>query len=205
MTATITRETAQGLVTETQAALAPIEKKYGITLACESTRFAADTFTTRIEGRPAGLETKAQQETREQRDRYQRNAGSLRLPPLDSEFTINRETYLIRGMKRAAKNNIVIERKRDTQIFVCPHIQLPRTNTEPTMPLTEFVKAVNALQQAEANRINAEPGRVFAAASHPYPEIMLKHYHAKGMTPAETVDSIAAEAAAEGHAEARAS
>ncbi len=205
MTTTITRETAQGLVTDIQAALAAVEKKYGITLACESTRFGDNTFTTRIEGRPAGLETKEQQETREQRERYQRNAGSLRLPPLDSEFAINRETYQIRGMKRAAKNNIVIERKRDARSFVCPHIQLPRTKTDPTMPLTEFVNAVNTLQQAEVNRINAEPGRVFGAAFHPYPEIMLKHYHADGMTPHETISSIAAEAEAEGRAEALAS
>lgn len=205
MTATITRETAQGLVTEIQAALAPIEKKYGVALACESTRFAAGTFTTRIEGRPAGQETKEQQETREQRERYQRNAGALRLPPLGSEFAINRETYLIRGMKRATKNNIVIERKRDAKIFVCPHIQLPKTKTAPTMPLADFVKAVNALQQAEVNRLNTEPGRVFGAAFHPYPEITLKHYHAEGMTPHETIDSITAEAEAEGRAEARAS
>lgn len=205
MITTITREIAQALSHDIQAALGPIEKKYGITFTTESTRFAADAFTTRIEGRPAGLETKEQQKIREQREHYQRNAALLRLPPLDSQLTINRETYLIRGMKQAAKNNIIIERARDAKTFVCSHLQLPKPKTPPATPLAVFVKDVNDLQAAEVKRINAEPGRVFGAAFHPYPEIMLAHYHAEGMSPQETLDSIAAEAEAESRAEARAS
>lgn len=120
-------------------------------------------------------------------------------------MTLGREVFLIRGMKRAAKNNILLERKKDGKRFVAPHTQLPTQRVAPALSLTDFVSAVNALQQAECARLNAAPGRVFGAAFRPYPEIMLKAYHAAGLTPQQTLDSIAAEAEAEGRAEALAS
>lgn len=203
MPTVITRDLARDLSEDIKAALAAVASKHGVTLECGSVRYSAERFTAKLDGRPAGMESQEQQETREQRDRYQRNIGVLGLPPLDSEVTLSRVVYLIRGMKRAAKNNIVLERKKDGKVFVGPHTELPRQSVAPALSLTDFVSAVNTLQQAECARLNAAPGRVFGAAFHPYPEIMLKAYHAAGLTPQQTLDSIAAEAESELRAEAR--
>lgn len=201
----ITRTSALALREDIVAALAVIGAKHGVTLECSSGSFAADRFTAKIEGRPAGGETKDQQEAREQRALYQRNIGVLGLPPLDSEVTIGREVYLVRGMKRAVKNNLVLERKKDGKVFCGPHTGLPRPKAAPTLALADFVTVVNALHKAECDRLNAAPGRLFGAEFHPYSEIMLKSYHAEGMSPQQTLDSIAAEHEAELEFESKAS
>lgn len=192
-----TRENLKTLRTEIDAALLAIAQKHGFTMGIGSINFFADRFTCKIEARVVGAES-------EEVVRYRQNAVFYRLPELNSEVKLGCDIFLVRGMKSRGKNNILIERQRDGKSFVCPHTEI-QLKVAPSMTLADFTTAVNALQKAEVDRINAQPGKLFGAAYHAYPEAMLAYYHKTGMTPQEAIDAIKAEAEAEGRAEALAS
>lgn len=194
----ITKQLLKELRAEVNAALAPLGAKYGITLTAGNATYLTESFTIKLEGSVIGAASP--EETL-----YNKNVAFLRLPPLGTEFTLRRDKYIIKGMKPRGMNNILIERVKDAKGFVCPHTSLPRTKAAPTLTLDAFVVAVNDLQKAEVEKINTPPGQIFGAAYHPYPKTMLAHDHADGLTPAEVLENIAAEAEAELRAEARAS
>lgn len=179
------------------AALLPIARKFGITLQTGNISYLDTRFTIKLEGAQIGAKTKEQ-------DLYDRNFNLMKLPARDSEFEREGCLYIVRGLKSRGKNRVLIERKQDNKVFVCPLSFIPRTTPNPVLPLAEFIKAVNDLDKAECDGINA--GKPLFWAEHiPLPEVILKDYHAKGLTPEETILSIRQEAEAELRAEAAAS
>jgi len=189
---------ANALRTDLDAALASLGKIYALQLAVGGFTFWPDRITLKVEGLTSGGKSKEQ-------ELYEANAGWMGLPPFGCDVTIGREVFVIKGMKARGKNNILMERKKDGKGFVCPAASLPKVKTAPTMPLAEFVAAVQVLQKGECDRLNADKTRIFGAEFLPYPESMLAIYHREGGTPAQALADIAAEAEAEARFEARAS
>ncbi|MDK9702455.1 MAG: hypothetical protein OEL20_04895 [Sulfuritalea sp.] len=194
----ITKQMLKAFRADLDATMKPLAEKYGVRLAATHGSYLAGTFTMKVEGVLIGAETREEV-------LYKQNEAFLDLPPLGSEVTIGREVFIIKGMKPRGRNNILIERKRDQQPFCCATEQAQRQKIEPSLTLSEFVKAVNDLQKAECDRLNAHPNRLFGATYSPYPEQMLKVYHGQGLTPTATLRRIRAESEREGCAEALAS
>lgn len=205
MTTTITREMLKRFRKDLDVTLAPLAERYGITLEAGSSTFLDDTFTIKVQGRTANAKSQSQLDA----ELYDQNAAFYGLPPRGTEVKLGCDTFIIVGMCRAPKNNIVIHRKRDGREYRCSRTQLPRSSNTtaptPTLSLEEFTAQVNALEKAAVDRLNADPTKLFGAAHIPYPPQVLAIYHTAGLTPQQALDRMAADAAAEMRAEARAS
>jgi|GEM_PF-3132807 len=205
MTTTITREMLSRFRKDLDVALALLAAQYGINLKAGNASYLDDTFTLKVEGRTASAKSQSQLDA----ELYDQNAAFYGLPPRGTEITLGCDTFTIVGMRRAPKNNIVISRKRDGREYRCSRAQLPKSSNTasptPALTLDEFTAQVNALEKAEAGRLNADPKKLFGARAIGYPPQMLAIYHTAGLTPQQALDRIAADAAAEARAEARAS
>lgn len=193
----LTRASLKSLSDAILAAVQQVAEDHGVEIALGAGSFTETNFSLKLEGKLKGaLSLEAQF--------YDDNRARYRLPPRGTEFTIGSEVYVTTGLKSRGKNCVLIQRKSDGAAFVCPPSQVPSEERKPTMPLADFVKAVNDLDKAQCEAINKKGGP-FGAMHVEFPEVMLKHYHEQGLTPQETLDAIAAENEAEMRAEARAS
>ena len=59
------------------------------------------------------------------------------------------------------------------------------------MSINEFAALVNGLARGHCDDINAaRPNALFKAVHRDYPEAMLAHYHARGLTPTQALAEI---------------
>ena len=62
------------------------------------------------------------------------------------------------------------------------------------MSINEYAALVNGLARGHCDDINAaRPNALFKAVHSDYPEAMLAHYHAHGLTPTQALEEILGE------------
>ena len=109
----ITKEMLRSLREDVNEALAPVAKKYGITLTMGRTSYLDQSFTSKLEGQVLGGQSRAEVE-------YETYQSLYGLPNLNESIMIEGEEFITTGFKnRAKKNKVMVKRLRDNKGFVC--------------------------------------------------------------------------------------
>lgn len=195
----ITRATLKVLREDINQALASVGKKHNLKLEAGHISFTESHLTLKVEGTVVGAKSR-------DAELYERSAALNKLPPLDTEITLQGKVFIVRGMKSRGRNCVMIDRKSDGKGYVCDIDTILRAVPKaPTMTLTEFVAEANRLDREHVAKLNADPKNIFGAEHHDLPEAIFTFYHQQGMTPQQALDAIKEEAAAEMRFEAKAS
>ncbi|GBG14859.1 uncharacterized protein NMK_2460 [Novimethylophilus kurashikiensis] len=108
---TITPAFLKILREEVNEALKGVAEKHGIQISAGHASYTETTFTLKLEGLvEGGLSREAQI--------YEASHGLYGLPPLNTELTLGKDVFVIKGMKARGTKCILLEKKADGKEFV---------------------------------------------------------------------------------------
>lgn len=211
----ITKELIKQFRGDFAAAVAALESKYGVTVTLGNVSFSSDRFSGKLEVVKQGA---VSQEVLW----YQQNEKFRNWPPLGTQIIHGGKAYVIAGLVKGGRS---VQVEMGGKTYRMPMaafetaiqgvrerapklVQTAMPNKSLGDELIKFCREVNELSCKQVDAINVahKAGKSLFGATHvEMPSIMLQPYFLEGLTPGETLKAIAAEAEAEGRAEAAAS
>lgn len=211
----ITKELIKQFRGDFAAAVAALESKYGVTVTLGNVSFSTDRFSGKVEVVKQGA---VSQEVLW----YQQNEKFRNWPPLGTQIVYGGKTYVIAGLVKGSRS---VQVELGGKLYRLPVaafetaiqgmrergpklVQTPMPSKSLGDELIKFCRDVNELSCKQVDAINAahKAGKsLFGATYVEMPSVLLQPYFLEGLTPEQTLRAIAAEAEAEGRAEAAAS